>query len=92
LVLLPGTKETSSSNSVSDDQLGTSPSDDWVQRFASDKAPREVAELFERLVPYLNGRHHTEEIMFREGVTRKQLNLVLKYYADYIVTLYHYAN
>jgi hypothetical protein len=45
-----------------------------------------------RLVPYLNGRHHMEEIMFREGVTRKQLNIVLKYYADYIVTLYHYAN
>jgi len=91
LVLLPSTKEMSP-NSVSEDQLGTSPGDDWVKRFASEKAPREVAELFERLVPYLNGRHHTEEIMFREGVTRKQLNLVLKYYADFIVTLYHYAS
>jgi hypothetical protein len=48
--------------------------------------------IISRLVPYLNGRHHMEEIMFREGVTRKQLNLVLKYYSDYIVTLYHYAN
>lgn len=47
LVLLPSTKEMSP-NSVSEDQLGTSPGDDWVKRFASEKAPREVAELFER--------------------------------------------
>ncbi|KAG2175324.1 hypothetical protein INT44_007812 [Umbelopsis vinacea] len=89
LVLLPIPKEVSP---TSDDQLGSSPTDDWLKRFASDKAPREVADLFQRLVPYLNGRHPMDEIVFREGITRKQLSLVLKYYADYIVTLYHYAN
>jgi hypothetical protein len=47
LVLLPGTKE-ATPNTPSEDQLGTSPGEDWAKRFASDKAPREVAELFER--------------------------------------------
>ncbi|KAJ2957961.1 hypothetical protein NQZ79_g6399 [Umbelopsis isabellina] len=98
LMLVASAKEVAPTTTGSEEQLGSSPGDDWVKRFASDKAPREVAELLERtnytlrLVPYLNGRHHMEEIMFREGVTRKQLNLVLKYYSDYIVTLYHYAN
>ncbi|KAH8551405.1 nitrogen permease regulator of amino acid transport activity 3-domain-containing protein [Umbelopsis sp. PMI_123] len=92
MVLLPIPKETSTSTTTSDDQLGSSPGDDWLKRFASDKAPREVADLFQRLVPYLNGRHPMDEIVFREGITRKQLTLVLKYYADYIVTMYHYAN
>lgn len=47
LVLLPIPKEVSPT-STSDDQLGSSPTDDWLKRFASDKAPREVADLFQR--------------------------------------------
>ncbi|KAI7882181.1 UPF0171-domain-containing protein [Lichtheimia hyalospora FSU 10163] len=61
-----------------------------LRRFIHDKAPKEITDLFERLVPYMDGKHHIEEIMYREGVSRKQLNLVLKYYRDNIVTVYHY--
>lgn len=61
-----------------------------LRRFIHDKAPKEIVDLFERLVPYMDGKHHIEEIMYREGVSRKQLNLVLKYYRDNIVTVYHY--
>lgn len=38
----------------------------------------------------MDGKHHVEEIMYREAVTRRQLSLVLKYYRDNIVTVYHY--
>ena len=48
LVLVTSAKEVAPSTTGSEDQLGTSPGDDWVKRFASDKAPREVAELLER--------------------------------------------
>ncbi|CAO3613983.1 unnamed protein product [Cunninghamella echinulata] len=54
-----------------------------------EKAPKEVVDLFARLVPYMDGKHYIEEIMYREAVSRKQLGLVLKYYRQYIVTMYH---
>ncbi|KAI9270719.1 nitrogen permease regulator of amino acid transport activity 3-domain-containing protein [Phascolomyces articulosus] len=60
------------------------------KRLVHDKVPKEIAELFERLNPYMDGKHHIEEIMYREGVSRRQLSLVLKYYRDSIVVVYHY--
>ncbi|KAI9492884.1 nitrogen permease regulator of amino acid transport activity 3-domain-containing protein [Zychaea mexicana] len=60
------------------------------KRLIHDKVPKEVAELFERLTPFMDGKHHIEEIMYREGVSRRQLSLVLKYYRDSIVVVYHY--
>ena len=38
----------------------------------------------------MDGKHHIEEIMYREGVSRRQLSLVLKYYRDSIVAVYHF--
>ncbi|KAI8092260.1 nitrogen permease regulator of amino acid transport activity 3-domain-containing protein [Gilbertella persicaria] len=61
-----------------------------LKRLSYERAPKEVAELFERLRPYMNGQHHIEEIIYREGISRRQLGLVLKYYRDKIVTVYHY--
>ncbi|KAI8378444.1 nitrogen permease regulator of amino acid transport activity 3-domain-containing protein [Blakeslea trispora] len=61
-----------------------------IKRATYERAPKEVAELFERLRPYMNGQHHIEEVIYREGVSRRQLGLVLKYYRDKIVTVYHY--
>ncbi|KAI9322782.1 hypothetical protein BX666DRAFT_658750 [Dichotomocladium elegans] len=61
-----------------------------LRRLALDKVPKEVADLFERLVPYMDGKHHIEEIIYREAVSRRQLSLVLKYYSNHIVTVYHY--
>ncbi|KAI8143878.1 nitrogen permease regulator of amino acid transport activity 3-domain-containing protein [Fennellomyces sp. T-0311] len=60
------------------------------KRLVHDKAPKEIAELFDRLTPFMDGKHHIEEIIYREGVTRRQLSLVLKYYRDNIVAVYHY--
>lgn len=49
LMLVASAKEIVPPTTGSDEQLGSSPTgDDWVKRFASDKAPREVAELLER--------------------------------------------
>ncbi|KAI7859235.1 nitrogen permease regulator of amino acid transport activity 3-domain-containing protein [Circinella umbellata] len=60
------------------------------KRLVHDKVPKEIADLFERLTPYMDGKHHIEEIMYREGVSRRQLSLVLKYYRDSIVHVYHF--
>lgn len=61
-----------------------------LKRLTYERAPKEVADLFERLKSYMNGQHHIEEIIYREGISRRQLGLVLKYYRDKIVTVYHY--
>ncbi|KAI8071414.1 nitrogen permease regulator of amino acid transport activity 3-domain-containing protein [Gongronella butleri] len=68
------------------------PSEEEGIKWAHDKAPKEVADLFIRLVPYMDGKHHIDEIMYREAVSRKQLALVLKYYRQHIVTMYHSSN
>ncbi|KAI8089142.1 nitrogen permease regulator of amino acid transport activity 3-domain-containing protein [Halteromyces radiatus] len=65
------------------------PNDEEGGKWAHEKAPKEVADLLVRLVPYMDGKHPIEEIMYREAVSRKQLGLVLKYYRQYIVTMYH---
>lgn len=65
------------------------PSDEEGGKWAHEKAPKEVADLLVRLVPYMDGKHPIEEIMYREAVSRKQLGLVLKYYRQFIVTMYH---
>jgi hypothetical protein len=55
-----------------------------------ERAPKEVADLFERLKPYMKGHNHIDEIVYREGISRRQLGLVLKYYRDRILIVYHY--
>ncbi|KAI9023674.1 hypothetical protein CLU79DRAFT_814548 [Phycomyces nitens] len=82
----------SSSNAITTDMAASPGELEWkaLKRLAHEKAPKEIADLFERLVPYMDGKHPIEEIMYREGVSRRQLNLVLKYYRDNIVTVYHY--
>ncbi|KAI8973553.1 nitrogen permease regulator of amino acid transport activity 3-domain-containing protein [Mycotypha africana] len=67
-----------------------SPNNSNLKRMTFERAPKEVVELFERLAPYMNGQYHIEEIIYREGISRRQLGLVLKYYKDKIVTVYHY--
>ncbi|KAI8879050.1 UPF0171-domain-containing protein, partial [Backusella circina FSU 941] len=64
--------------------------DEWnrLKRLNYERAPKEICELFERLKPYMNGQHHVEEIIYREGITRRQMGLVLKYYRDKILTFY----
>ncbi|ORZ13998.1 nitrogen permease regulator of amino acid transport activity 3-domain-containing protein [Absidia repens] len=64
------------------------PNDEEGGKWAHEKAPKEVADLLVRLVPYMDGKHPIEEIMYREAVSRKQLGLVLKYYRQYTVTMY----
>ncbi|KAI8384271.1 nitrogen permease regulator of amino acid transport activity 3-domain-containing protein [Radiomyces spectabilis] len=62
-----------------------------LKRLAHEKAPKEIAELFERLIPYMDGKHHIDEIMYREAISRKQLKFVLKYYRDIVFSVYHYC-
>ncbi len=42
-----------------------------------------------RLVPYLNGKSHLEEIIFEEGLTKKELKLVMSSYREEIVSTLH---
>ncbi len=38
---------------------------------------------------YLQGRHHLQEIMWQEGISRKELQMVLSMYADVLVKVTH---
>jgi hypothetical protein len=46
-------------------------------------------ELFRRLCPYFRGRHHLIEIMWRENVSREELNMVLETYRYVLVVVLH---
>jgi hypothetical protein len=48
-----------------------------------------VKSLFTRLLPYLNGKSHLEEIIFEENLSRKELKLVMSSYREEIVTSLH---
>ena len=39
--------------------------------------------------PYCRGKHHLEEILWRENVSRADLDAVLEEYADVLVTVQH---
>jgi hypothetical protein len=42
------------------------------------RSPTET-RLFLRILPYLNGEYHVDEIIFRENVSRKELKEVVRY-------------
>ncbi|KAI8892614.1 nitrogen permease regulator of amino acid transport activity 3-domain-containing protein [Globomyces pollinis-pini] len=48
-----------------------------------------IQGLFERLVPYMNGMCHLDEITFQENITRKELKNVMNHYNDEIITSLH---
>ncbi|KAG1450521.1 hypothetical protein G6F56_008325 [Rhizopus delemar] len=74
-----------------EDVMSSSPNNgDKLKRTSYERAPKEVADLFERLKPYMKGHNHIDEIIYREGISRRQLGLVLKYYRDKILVVYHY--
>lgn len=87
------TTNVESTNTMSSSPNNNNADSEWnnrLKRVTYERAPKEVADLFERLKSYMNGQHHIEEIIYREGISRRQLGLVLKYYRDKIVTVYHY--
>ncbi|KAG0244330.1 Nitrogen permease regulator 3 [Actinomortierella wolfii] len=61
---------------------------EWLLRMCENQ-PQGVAELFMRLVHYFDGRHHLEEITFREQIALKDLKTVMKAFNDYLIT--HWA-
>ncbi|KAJ3373231.1 hypothetical protein HDU91_000944 [Kappamyces sp. JEL0680] len=48
-----------------------------------------VRDLFTRLLPYLNGKSHLDEIIYEENVTRKELKLVMSSFREEIITTLH---
>jgi hypothetical protein len=51
---------------------------EWINLVALHQ-PTPVANLFLRLVRYFNGHFHTEEIVFRESILRKDFKLILRF-------------
>ncbi|XP_041362613.1 GATOR complex protein NPRL3-like isoform X2 [Gigantopelta aegis] len=49
----------------------------------------EDLKLFARLSPYFNGKHHLEEIMFYENITRSHLLTLLDKFKDVLMTCNH---
>ncbi|KAG1142690.1 hypothetical protein G6F37_007486 [Rhizopus arrhizus] len=77
-------------DNAEDVMTSSSNSGDKLKRTSHERAPKEVGDLFERLKPYMKGHNHIDEIIYREGISRRQLGLVLKYYRDKILIVYHY--
>ncbi|KAK9766400.1 Nitrogen permease regulator 3 [Basidiobolus ranarum] len=73
---------------ISGSEQATDVERDWLKRLASSQ-PREVASLFQRLTQYFDGKHHVEEIMYRENLSRKEFKLILNRYQEYLVTVLH---
>ncbi|KAG9304606.1 hypothetical protein G9A89_020170 [Geosiphon pyriformis] len=48
---------------------------EWLKRKTLNQ-PKEIDALFERLIKYFNGKHHVEEILFRENISRRDLKMV----------------
>jgi len=51
-----------------------------------------IFQLFKRLSPYFRGLHHLEEIMWRENISRDELNKILKKYKNFLVQVIHEGN
>ena len=58
----------------------------YLESIANETA---VFQMFSRLVPYFHGKHHVEEIMWRETVSRKAINSVLATYSSVLVRVLH---
>ncbi|KNE68645.1 hypothetical protein AMAG_12811 [Allomyces macrogynus ATCC 38327] len=60
---------------------------EWVKMVGSSNPA--YAATFERVALYLTGRFHTDEIAYRTGVERKELNRVLNAYSQELITVMH---
>ncbi|CAG8593327.1 4784_t:CDS:2 [Scutellospora calospora] len=49
---------------------------EWLNKFVVNQ-PRETVTMFERLTKYFNGKHHVEEILFRETIKPRDLGKIL---------------
>ncbi|KAL8613162.1 Nitrogen permease regulator-like 3 [Nucella lapillus] len=49
----------------------------------------EDLQLLARLLPYFNGRHHLEEVMFYEDMRRSQLLTLIEKFKDVLIVVTH---
>lgn len=61
----------------------------WISYIATTQPP-EVAQLFQRLSKYFNGRDCLEQIVMHEGIARTDLRRFLLKYGDHLITYRHW--
>ncbi|KDN52131.1 hypothetical protein K437DRAFT_266834 [Tilletiaria anomala UBC 951] len=61
---------------------------EWIAVMAEDKEPW-LSQRFNRLLPYLNGKHTLDEIAYREEMRRRELKIVLEAFRADIITFLH---
>jgi hypothetical protein len=69
----------------------TSTERDQVIQSLSTSVSNSLANLFLRVVPYLNGCYHADEIAYRAEISRRELRAVLATYATDLITVMHPA-
>jgi len=57
----------------------------WLLQIAAGK-DEDVVERFQRILPFLNGRHHLEAISFHSGLSRREIRAVLAAFESDVVT------
>ncbi|TPX72071.1 hypothetical protein CcCBS67573_g05912 [Chytriomyces confervae] len=81
------------SPSIPDNLIIKSPADapehEWelIKRVAATQ-PAPLSDLFMRLAPYFDGKLCTEEIMYRESLSSRDLKVVLSRYREFLLTTY----
>ncbi|KAJ3316920.1 hypothetical protein HDV06_002624 [Boothiomyces sp. JEL0866] len=69
---------------VSDPANPTLFESELINQFIKEQHNPQIKNLLTRLIPYMNGKFHLDEITFQENLTRKELKLVLGHYRDEI--------
>ncbi|KAF9319763.1 Nitrogen permease regulator 3 [Podila horticola] len=57
---------------------------EWITRMCENQ-PQSVHRLFMRLIHYVDGQHHVEEILFREQIVAKDLKTVLTAFREFLI-------
>ena len=70
-----------------DDQFSQASFESAYLASIADDTP--VYHMFKRLSPYFHGKHHVEEIMWRETVSRKAIQSVFATYSNVLVSVLH---
>ena len=58
----------------------------YIHRLATNA---QVQKLFEKLCVYFRGKHHLEEIMWRENISRNEICVVLSVFKDITLSVLH---
>ncbi|CEH12215.1 Uncharacterized conserved protein [Ceraceosorus bombacis] len=62
---------------------------EWIESMLNRQQEEWIVEWFRKLLPYMNGRHTIDEIVYREEMRRRELKAVLAAFKDEMIHFVH---